>query len=579
MDAPPPSDAADARAPDAAPAGFARPGRAGRLRRAARRNLDQSLKPAIAVRELVWPNLRSFHASGRLRVWAAAMVVGMLSAIAAILFRLGIDLLQSPWLGREIEQVVTLGRDVPGWLRLAVPVAGGLVVGLVLQWALVTRRTGSVADVIEARALRSGQLTLREGLISAAVSITALGAGASAGREGPVVHLGATLAATLARRLDLGAAERRMLVASGVAAAVSASFNAPVAGALFAHEIILQHYALSAFVPVVFASVMGALIARLWFGDFPAFVIPDYAITSYWEFPAFVLLGLVCALVATAFQLAIMGADRVARWRETPVWSRPVVGGALVGLIALACPEVLGVGYAATDKALQGEFGLGLLLVLLVAKMAATAITIATRFAVGTFSPSLYLGAMAGGAFGVVAATAFPDLASGTGVYAIVGMGAVAGAVLGAPVSTTVMVLELTGGYAMTIAVLLAVSLAYGLSQALLGRSHFQWQLETRGIYTYRGPHEVVLRTIRVSDFETVDDIDAEAFEPERAIATLTRRDTLATALRRFNETGRERLPVVDVQDDRRLVGWAYQVKALAAYNKALVQVSIEEHR
>ncbi len=506
-------------------------------------------------------------------------MVGVLAAMAAIAFRIAVDALQSPWLGTEIEQIVSLGRDVPLWMRIAVPTLGGLVVGLILQHGLAARRAGTVADVIESRALRRGQLPLKEGLVSAAAAILSLGAGASAGREGPVVHLGATLAGTLARGLDLGPPERRMLVASGVAAAVSASFNAPVAGALFAHEIILHHYALSAFVPVVFASVVGALIARLWFGDFPAFVIPDYAITSYWEFPAFILLGLVCAVVAVGFQVMVSGADWTARRVTLPVWSRPMIGGALIGVIALVFPEVLGVGYAATDQALQGLFDLDILLWLLAAKTLATAITLASRFGGGVFSPSLYLGAMTGGAFGIIAAMAFPELASGQGVYAIVGMGAVAGAVLGAPVSTTVMVLELTGGYAMTIAVLLAVSLAYGLSQAMLGRSYFQWVLETRGIFTYRGPHEVVLRTIRVSDFHTMDDLDAEAFDPERAKETLTPRDTLSTALKRFDETGRERLPVVDAHDPERLVAWAYQVKALAAFNRALVQVSIEEHR
>lgn len=550
-----------------------------RLRTAARRARRGTLRPLRATVELIWPNVANFFTSGQPRLWAAALAVGVLAALAAIAFRIAVDALQSPWLGSEVEQVLGLGRDVPLWLRIAVPTLGGLLVGLIIQHGLAARRAGTVADVIESRALRRGQLLFKEGLVSASAAIVSLGAGASAGREGPVVHLGATLAGTLARGLNLGPAERRMLVASGVAAAVSASFNAPVAGALFAHEIILQHYALSAFVPVVFASVVGALIARLWFGDYPAFVIPDYAITSYWEFPAFILLGLACAVVAVGFQVMVSGADWIARRVTLPVWSRPMIGGALIGLIALVFPEVLGVGYAATDQALQGFLSLDVLLWLLVAKTLATAITLASRFAGGVFSPSLYLGAMTGGAFGIIAAMVFPELASGQGVYAIVGMGAVAGAVLGAPVSTTVMVLELTGGYAMTIAVLLAVSLAYGLSQAMLGRSYFQWVLETRGVFTYRGPHEVVLRTIRVSDFQTDDDLDPEAFDPERATVTLTPRDTLSTALKRFDETGRERLPVVDAHDPERLVAWAHQVKALAAFNRALVQVSIEEHR
>ena len=288
-----------------------------------------------------------------------------------------------------------------------------------------------------------------------------------------MVHLGAALSSALARKFALPAWGKRTLLGCGVAAAVSASFNAPIAGVLFAHEVILGHYAMRAFVPIVISSVSATILSRLCFGDVVAFTIPDYQITSFWEFPAFALLGLVCALVAVLFQFALIGADYVARNITIPLYLRPAIGGVFIGAIALVFPQVLGVGYDATDQALKSQLPLELLLGLLIAKTAATAITLASRFGGGIFSPSLYLGAMAGGAFGIIAAGVFPEMASSEGLYSILGMGAVAAAVLGAPISTTVMVFELTGGYALSIGLLLTVSISNGIAQAIHGHSYF----------------------------------------------------------------------------------------------------------
>lgn len=380
------------------------------------------------------------------------------------------------------------------------PALGGLIVGILLERFMPGKRPAAVADVIEARAFKKHRLGLRTGLTTALISALSLGTGASAGREGPVVHLGGVVAGALTRWFTLPTASDRMLLAAGVSAAVSASFNAPIAGVLFAHEVILGHYAISALIPIVISSVLATVVSRLWFGDFPAFFVPDYQITSYLEVPAFVLLGLTCAVVAIIFQFALIGTDYVARHIKIRVMFRPVVGGFMVGAIALVYPEVLGVGYETSNLALQQQLPLQLMLVLLVAKTAATAITLASRFGGGIFSPSLYLGAMTGGAFGLIAASVFPDTASSAGLYAILGMGAVAASVLGAPISTIVIVFELTGGYAMTLALLLTVSISIGLTQAVHGRSYFHWQLESRGLFLNQGTHKRIGRLLKVKD-------------------------------------------------------------------------------
>jgi CIC family chloride channel protein len=366
-----------------------------------------------------------------------------------------------------------------------------------------------------------------------------------------------------------------------VASAISASFNAPIAGVLFAHEVILGHYATRAFVPIVISSSVGAIVSRIWFGDTASFIVPVYQITSYYEFPAFALLGAVCALVAVMFQFVLFGADFLARRSPIPVWALPVCGGLIVGLMAIAFPQILGVGYETTDLALWGQLPLALMLTLIVMKTLATAVTLAARFGGGIFSPALYLGAMTGGAFGIIAASVFPELASSQALYSILGMGAVAGAVLGAPISTTVIVFELTGGYALSIALLLTVAIAHGIAQALHGHSYFQWQLEMRGLFVKDGPHRTVLRNARVMDFMTLpeDGAEPEYIDPDQPATTLKPTDTLEAALRIFDAGGHTRLPVVAEGEARQIVGWAEQVEALSHFNRRLIAASEEEHR
>ena len=528
------------------------------------------------------PSVRAMLASRQPTVWLIALVIGAVGAYAILGFRWLIGAVQWLWLGHESENILSTLAGFRGpVVIMSALIIGGLVVGLLLRFATETQRTHGIADVIEAEAIHRANIPLRRGLNSALISAVSLGAGASAGREGPAVHLGAAIASFLERQFDLPNSARRVLVACGAAAAVSASFNAPVAGVLFAHEVILGHYALSAFVPTVISAVIATLITRIHLGDFPAFIIPEYHIASYWEFPAFALLGIVCGLVAVGFLTTIMTSDWLARRVELPIWIRPVIGGALVGLIAIFVPEVLGVGYEATNLALREKYSLTFLFVLLFAKTVATAITLASRFGGGVFSPSLYLGAMAGGAFGVIAASVFPDYASSYGVYAIIGMGAVTGAVLGAPISTALIVFELTGGYEMTIALLLSVSISTIITQALIGQSFFGWQLASRGLYLGDGPHKRIMRTWRVSDFITnltPEDAD-NLVELRPEDPRLTQDDTLEVALRLFDTTGSTRIPVFDTMNMERQIGWADYNKAITTFNAALIEANVEEHR
>ncbi|MCP4318315.1 MAG: chloride channel protein [Hyphomicrobiales bacterium] len=538
------------------------------------RNLPTQIRLWIA------PNIRNFLGDRQPRLWILSLFIGIAVTFAAIVFRELIGIIQIPWLKDSSEQVITAARNTPWYFIFLAPVLGGLVVGILLQTLMPQRRTLSVADVIEARALTGRKLGLREGLYSAVITVISLGSGASAGREGPVIHLGATLANHAARRSGLPEWSKRTLLGAGVAAAISASFNAPIAGVLFAHEVILGHFALRSFVPIVIASSGAAIISRRWFGEVAAFTIPEYSVTSYWEFPGFALLGLVAAIVAIAFQFSLFSGDYLARKVTMPLWFRPVLGGIAVGGMGVFLPQILGVGYEATDLALQGRLPLILMLVLIVAKTLATSITLASRFGGGVFSPALYLGAMTGGAYGIIAAGVFPELASSPALYSILGMGAVAGAVLGAPISTTLIVFELTGGYDLSIALLLTVAIAHGINQAIHGHSYFHWQLEMRGLFVQAGPHRAVVSNARVMDFMTTikPDEQPEPFDADAGMPCLHPTDTLDTALRTFDSGGHPRLPVVDEIGGTTVIGWAEQVKALEYFNKRLIDASEEEH-
>lgn len=543
------------------------------------RTFIQPLRRLVSDRLRV--NLKAFAQERQPLVWALSLVAGIIVAYAAIGFRLLIGLVQYPWLETTSERVTAAAALVPWWQVLMAPIVGGLIVGYILHRYVPGRRAHGVSDVIESQALRDCRIDPKTGLLSALLAALSLGSGASAGREGPVVHLGATLVAWMETKFALSARARRTLLAAGVAAAISASFNAPLAGILFAHEVILAHYALRAVLPIVISSVTAAIIGHLHLGDFPAFILPTVSIVSYWEFPAFLLLGVTCALVAVLFQAALMLTEHTV-WRfEMPIWLRTAFGGAVVGLIGVFLPEILGVGYDATDKALSQHYTLGFLITLIVAKTIATAVTLSCRFAGGVFSPTLYLGAMTGAAFGIIATQHVPDASSSISLYAILGMGGVAASVLGAPFSTTMIVFELTGGFQMSIALLATISVSFGLTHACLGQSFFHWQLNKRGLFLQEGSHRAILRRVQVADFMVPlkDDEGAETRLAKLQDPSLRPTDTLEHALRLFNRIGAATIPVVSLDDPMQIIARAHRMTALGTYNKALIDTNVEEHR
>lgn len=582
------------------------------------------------MRRLRWlrRSARLILQNDQLMLVILAVLVGILAGYGAIGFRVLIDVIQYLCYGSGSEQVLSMARALDWWHRLLVPMAGGLAIGVFIHVVLSERRPLGVAEVMAASALDRGRMRLRDGLGAAVASAASIGVGASVGREGPVVHLGAALAGGVARYLRLTPSMARTLLGCAVASAVAASFNAPFAGVFFALEVVVGHYRLAALAPVMIAGVVGTVLTRIHIGDFPAFIVPGADIASYTELPAFMLLGVVAAVAAMVLMYGTMAvADQIARV-PVPAWVRPMIGGLGVGAIAAVFPEVIGVGYETTDLALGGGFGLAVLIMLAIAKTAASCLSLGSGFGGGIFSPSLCIGALVGAAFGIVAIGLGPVEQAQVSAYAIVGMGAVAAPVLGAPISTILIMFELTGDHALTIAVMVGVAVSTLLVRHFVGHSFFTWQLDRRGIDLERGRARSAVQEVLVASLmdhkprrldggkpvaalkalfadqphsrrapvfiagkggELIGQINfadvaqrlyGADSKPDVKLADLSRQcvavlkpeDRLDNALTLFETSGEEVLPVIADEQSQRLAGMLSYRTALTAHNEALLR-------
>ncbi|MEM1429397.1 MAG: chloride channel protein [Pseudomonadota bacterium] len=528
----------------------------------------------------------------QIRFWFIALGVGIAAGSAAVLFRLGITLLQGTVYGAtDIRTIHSFASTLPWWHLVAIPTLGGLLVGVILHRLTDDARVRSVADVIEGAALHDGRVERKEGVASAAASLITLSTGGSTGREGPVVHIAAILSSWVSDKIKADGITGRDLLGCAVAAAVSASFNAPIAGTIFALEVILRHYAVHAFAPIVIASVAGAVIARLVFGDIAEFdVTGEESLTFYVELPAFLLLGLVCGVVAVAMMRAIFWTEEVGNAvvarTGMPRWLRPGLAGAMLGVIAIWFPHIIGVGYETTSVALMGGLGFAEAVLFVAVKVTAVAITMGGRMGGGVFSPSLMIGALTGLAFGLVAVGLFPDFSSSQTLYALAGMGALAAAVLGAPISTTLIVFELTGDWQTGLAVMVAVSTSTAIASKAVDRSFFLTQLERRGVRLAAGPQEYLLSLHSAAVLMRGKDSPRAASEAaclaliEQGI-WLEPEDTLEVAMPIFDREGHAFLPVMSRargEGEPELLGAVFRVDALSAFNRALAETAREEH-
>ena len=559
------------------------------------------------------------------------LVTGVLASLAAIAF-VELVFLLNDWL--LIAPRSRFMVDDAGQLLLAtvcVPAFGGLVVG-VIHRSIPERRSHGPPDIIRSVQTMDGRIPARSGLLSALASVVSLGAGASVGQYGPLAHLGATLGSLVARVSRDSRWMATVGVGCGVAAAISTAFNAPIAGIVFAHEVVLRHYSLRAFAPITVAATMGYVVANVVFERPPLFRVEAVSVDFAPEFLGFILIGAAGAFVAVLYMRAILLSNRMAGKLPVADWLKPMLAGAVLGLAAIWLPDILGIGketlrFAVIDHAFAPEE----LAFLLAAKIVATALCIGFGFAGGVFSPALLVGILFGALAGNGAELVLGDLRSDIAVYAICGMVAVTSAVIGAPLTTILIVFELTRNYDLAMAAMVSVVFSNLVSYRVFGRSLFDVQLRMRGFdlsagrdkamldhrliesyvtrdYTALAPdtalgeaksrllearsHEAYvvdaggfyLGTVKLDELVTCE--ENGALEPATTVAALakpeplilTEKTSVWAAMEQMGDFVGESIPVLEEGDDGRMLGVVYEASIVKAYLDTMNDIRREEN-
>ena len=370
-------------------------------------------------------------------------ILGTLSGLGAgaliVLFRMSF----------EIPQHALLPGNVPGnyealqpLLRFALPIMGALLIAAGFQYLSKSERRVGVGHVIERLQHHQGYLPLKNLIIQFVVGSITILSGHSSGREGAAVHLGAASGSQLGQFLNLPNNTIRILLGCGTAAAISASFNTPIAGVIFAMEVVMMEYTINTFVPVILASVSGAIITRLVYGHEPAFELPTLTMSSLYELPFLLIMGIAIGFFAAIFNhTAVFIAKKSI---DINLWVRLSLAGVITGSVALFVPEIMGIGYDTLAQALNGQLTLLLLVSVFIAKLFVTAICVGLGLPTGLIGPSLVIGAGFGAMMGIMGSYFVPNFASDTEFYAILGMGAMMGAVLNAPLAALTALMEMT---------------------------------------------------------------------------------------------------------------------------------------
>jgi CIC family chloride channel protein len=447
-------------------------------------------------------------------------LIGLGGGFAALGFRHLIRLVQRIAYGTwsfDLDAV----HAIPWYILIFIPAIGGLLVGpLVFRLAREARGHG-VPEVMEAVALRGGVIRTRLVLIKALASAISIGTGGSIGREGPIVQIGSAFGSTVGQIFRVSADRLRTLVGCGAAAGIAGTFNAPIAGALFALEVILGEFGVSQFSPIVISSVVSTIVTRSLIGDMPAFIVPSYELVSAYEMLPYAILGLAAGVVGVAFSVTLYKAEDTFDALPIPDLSKPVLGGLIIGSISLVFPHILGVGYEAIDMALASKMAWYLMLGLIVIKLTATSITIGSGGSGGIFAPSLFLGAMTGGLLGNWVHQYFPSQTAGPGAYAMVGMGALVAATTHAPLTAMIIIFEMTGDYKIIPPLMAACVISVVLATRLKRTSIYTEKLRRRGIELFEPLEADVMRCQPVSSAITREPVIVSQETPFRDLVDL----------------------------------------------------------
>lgn len=579
-----------------------------------RRRLSRERIQRVLVSRL--PVIWSHHSS----LIVLGVITGIGGGLSAIAFR---------WLIKVFTSLFFEGGAVAfsfldGWYTVLLPALGGAIVGPLTVFFAPEARGHGVPEIMEAVAIRGGRIRPRVAVVKSIASSICIGSGGSVGREGPIAQIGAALGSMLGGLLNLPEKRIKMLVACGAAGGIAATFNAPIGGAFFALELILGEWTAEVFAPVVIAAVVAATIGRMAFGDVPAFQMPQHHVEGFAELPYFILLGLIAGPIAVLFIRSISLAESIGDRMPVPRWSLPIFGGLLVGLIGMYDHTLYGVGYEKIQSLLtEPQVLIWPLLVLIPIKLMATSITLGSGGSGGVFSPSLYIGALLGFTFGAFANAHLPGVQTEPSVYALLGMAAVFAGAAHAPVTAVLIVFELIADYHMILPLMVTVGSSVLTAKILYRFSIYNIKLVRRGVHVQLGRDVRLLNDIHVKDAMTSEPVTihpqakgCEAFalmentghhglplvdengvlhgiitsddlrraavddrldEPVTHLAThelvvTVPDETLNDALLKLGMHHVGRLPVVDPDDHRRIVGIITEKDIVDAYNRALIR-------
>ena len=553
-----------------------------------------------------------------------AAVIGFLAGLASTLFRRLIEFFGDIFSADGLEVIGITGSVVPLLLPL-MPMIGGIITGIICHFFPDAVKENGVHRVMHAVAMKAGKIRKRTLLTCSTTSALTIGSGGSAGREGPTVQIGSAVGSALGNLFHLSHERVQVLVGCGAAAGIAASFNAPLAGVLFALEIILTDFTIHTFSPIVVASVIGTATGRAMEGNEITFHVPVHELVSYSEIVFYLFLGLLCGVVSRLFTFSYFKAFEVFDKKvHLPKPLKPALGGLIVGLISIAFPAILGNGYEFMEKALNGELFWGLAFGLIFLKIISTATTLGSGGLGGVFAPSLFIGAMLGSTYGALVHGINPGLTASPETYALVGMGAVAGAVMQAPLTNILMLFELTNDYTIILPIMITCIVSAYTFRAFDINSIYIQKLLKEGINIKHGREVSILNSIKVNDvlskdittipegmpfrkiLETVSYsknfyfpvVNSEGemsgllsfhmiremiFEDDlgdlivandlkvTSVMTLTPGNNLNQAMEMFAKLDVEQLPVVRSDDPKRVIGMVNRGEVVAAYNREVL--------
>ncbi len=561
-----------------------------------------------------------------------AVIIGMLGGLGNYLFRQAIELIH--W--AVFEQSLDLfDISLDEWsakraLVLFIPAIGGLLV--IPLWIFFAKDLkGGFATFLVRVNLQGAKLPFRPLLTKGLASAITLGTGGSAGQEGPIAVIGGTIGSQFGKMFKMSGDRIKVLVACGAAAGVAATFNAPLAGVFFATEIVLlSSFEVASFTSIVIASGMATVVSRALLGNVSEVVTPPYTMDSLWEIGLYVLLGILIGCLAAGFIHLHIKIKDIIESVKLPRLSKPVIGGLMVGAIGVGLPQVFGNGYDFVGSVLSGQHTWYLLAILVVAKMVATSITLGSGMPGGLFAPCLFLGAVAGGAYGEILALLFPAAHISSGAYALVGMGAFLAAATNAPMTAIFLLFEITDSYQVIIPIMLACVIGTAIARRLKNDSLETAELSRLGIDLEAGKERNIMKNLLVGEvmsrrvetvpesmtlghfaefiqqthhtnFPLVDELGeltgiisvqdfmGVVFEKElmdlvvikelatKDVITVHPEEDLDTAMRKIGYRNIEQLPVVDRESHRHLYGIISRRDMVSAYNRALMTRTLED--